>query len=236
MSPGRVDAVEAGGAEILDLRVLGLDRLLQGVERLVDDLVGADLAGHGGLVGVLGDELGLRLHVDAVDAGVAQGRRVGGEIDLLRPALADHLDDRLGRVAPDDAVVDEEDLLPADLRGDGVELLADGVLPLVGGRHDEGPADVAVLDQGLAVLQVELAGDLDRRVAGRVGDGDDDVDRELAPADLPGQGPAEVDPALVDVGLVDERVGPGEVDPFEEAGRQGRPGGCASGGGSGSCR
>ena len=36
-------------------------------------------------------------------------------------------------------------------------------------------------------------------------------------------GPAnrpEVDPALVDVDLVDERVGPGEVDPFEQARRQ----------------
>jgi len=44
--PGRVDAVEAGGAKIRDLRVLGPDRLLQGVERLVDDLVGADLPGN----------------------------------------------------------------------------------------------------------------------------------------------------------------------------------------------
>jgi hypothetical protein len=32
----------------------GPDRLFQGIERLVDDLVGADLAGHLGLVGVLG--------------------------------------------------------------------------------------------------------------------------------------------------------------------------------------
>jgi len=37
--------------------------------------------------------------------------------------------------------------------------------------------------------------------------------------DFVGEKAAEVDPAAVDVDLVDERVGPGEIDPFEEAGR-----------------
>jgi hypothetical protein len=39
-------AVEAGRKKIRDLRVLGPDRFLQAVERLRDDLVGANLTGN----------------------------------------------------------------------------------------------------------------------------------------------------------------------------------------------
>ena len=67
-------------------------------------------------------------------------------------------------------------------------------------------------------FEVEPAGDLDGRVAGRVGHGDDDVDFQLALPDLGRQEPAQVDPDLVDVGVVEDRVRPGEIDPFEKAG------------------
>ena len=116
--------------------------------------------------------------------------------------------------------------LSLNSRGDGVELHPDRALPLVVVGHDECPADVAVLDQRFAVFQVELAGDLDGRVAGRIGDRDDDVDLQVLLSDLLGQEPAEVDPAAVDVDLVDERIRPGEIDPFEQAGRMRAAGDC----------
>ena len=108
---GRVDAVETGAAEMANLGVSGPDCFLQVVDGLVDDLVGADFPGDLARVGVTGDEFRARLHVDPVDAGIAEGWRVGGEIDLICPAFPDKLNDGPGGVAADDAVVDEEDVL-----------------------------------------------------------------------------------------------------------------------------
>ena len=219
-----VISVETGGAEMLELRILLPHGFLQIVQRLVNDFVHADLLGDLLDVPVAGDELRPCLHVDAVNAGKTERGRIRGEIDVLGPALPDHLDDGPRGVAPDDAVVDEQDVLVLELGGDRVELHPDRDLALARGGHDEGPADVAVFNQGFAVIQVELAGDFDGRVARRIGNGDDDVDMQASLFDLFGEELAEVDPAAVDVDPVDERVGPGEVDPFEQAGRVGTAG------------
>jgi hypothetical protein len=57
-----------------------------------------------------------------------------------------------------------------------VELLAHGLLALLLPGHDEGAADVAVLDESLAVLDAQALGQGQRRGAAAVRDGDDHVD------------------------------------------------------------
>ena len=102
---------------------------------------------------------------------------------MLGAGLLGHGDELDGRRAADDGVVDEEDGLALELGLDRVELHADALAALGLAGHDERPADVAVLDEALAVDDAEAVGALEGDGAGRVGDGDDDVG-EGAVADL----------------------------------------------------
>ena len=91
-------------------------------------------------------------------------------------------------------------------------------------RHDEGAADVTVLDQRLSVFQVKFPGDLNGCIPGGVRHGDDNVDLEVLLFDLFGKESAQVHPTVVDIDVIDEGVGPGKIDPFEETGRMGTAG------------
>jgi hypothetical protein len=127
--------------------------------------------------GTLGrDELGSRRHVDAIDVGITHGRGRRGHIDLARAGLARHLDDLLGRGTPNDRIVDEQHVLAFEFEIDSIELAPyrGAAFRLLG--HDERAADIAVLDESLAVLHAETMGDLHRRGARSVGDRDHDVD------------------------------------------------------------
>src|SRR2546423_6154761 len=97
---GDVVAVEARGLEVRELRVGAAHGVLQLVEILVDERVGADFARHLLLAAVRGDQLRARRHVDAVDVREAHRRRRGSEKHLARPGLARHLHDlAAGRAA-----------------------------------------------------------------------------------------------------------------------------------------
>ena len=142
-------------------------------------------------------------------------------MDLGRPGLAQHPDQRPLGVAPHDGVVDDDEALAPDDLAQRVELEPDAELPDRLGRLDEGPADVGVLDQALAVGDAGLLGVADRRGRPRLRGGDDEVGIDRV---LPGQGAAHLDPGLVDDPAADRRVGPGQVDVLEDAPRRGRPG------------
>lgn len=73
-----------------------------------------------------------------------------GKVSLLR---------WIGRECRDIPVVDEEDVSVFELGSHGVEFGADALAALFLPRHDEGPEDVAVLHEGLAIWSLELLGD-----------------------------------------------------------------------------
>src|SRR5205807_7493737 len=82
--PRDVVPVEARGLEVLQLRIGAAHDVLQRVEVLVDECIGADLPRHLLLAAMRGDQLGAGRHVDAVDVGEAHRRRRRGEEHLAR--------------------------------------------------------------------------------------------------------------------------------------------------------
>lgn len=100
---------------------------------------------------VVRDEFTGAREVDAVDVRVRDWGRAAGEVDGQCAGFAGHADDFSACGAPNDAVVDEEDVLVFELVGHGVEFSADAAL--AGGLfgHDEGAKDVAVFDEAVAV-------------------------------------------------------------------------------------
>src|SRR6185503_6001275 len=97
-----------------------------------------------------------------------------GEEHPSRAGLARHLHDLAARRAADDGIVDQQDLLALELHRDGVELLANGFPAHRMARHDEGAADVAILDEPLAIGDAEAARELHRRWPARVRNRDHD--------------------------------------------------------------
>ncbi|KAI3488256.1 hypothetical protein L1887_47795 [Cichorium endivia] len=107
----------------------------------------------------------------------------------------------------------------------GVELAAHVLATHALAGHDERAADVAVLDEALAVRHAEVLGELQRRDARGVGHGDHDVDRlarllQLA-AHLVGELVAHGHARAVDRDAVHDAVGAGKVDVLEDVGREG---------------
>ena len=109
----------------------------------------------------MGDELGLRRHVYPVHVGVPNRRGRRGEVDFPRAAPPRHLDELLAGGAPDDGVVDEEDVPTVELELYGVQLSPNALLPKLLAGHDERPRDVSVLDEALAVGKSQGVGDLE---------------------------------------------------------------------------
>ena len=121
-------------------------------------------------------------------------------------------------VAAHDRVVEDDHTLAGELGADRIELGADRRLARFVVRHDERAADVAVLHEPLAARQSDLLG---HRLPGglrRLGHRNHDVG--LQPGRLEGaaEATAEFHARFVDGGAVEERVGPREVDVFEDAG------------------
>ena len=164
-------------------------------------------------------ELARRRHVDAVDVGEAHRRCGGSEVHLGGARLAGELDDLRRGGAAHDRVIDQQHGLAAELEVDGVQLAAHRFRALLLPRHDEGTADVAVLDESLAVLHAEPLRQLQRAGAARVGYGNHHVDVVLRPLaqDLVGETIAHAHACAVDGDVVDLRVRPGEVHVLEDA-------------------
>ena len=153
--------------------------------------------------------------------GIAHRRRGRGEVDLARAGVARHLHDLLRGGAAHDRVVDQQHHAVAEFQRDRIELAAHRLRALALPRHDEGAADVAVLDEALAVLHAEHVGDLQRGVARGVGDRDHRVDVVVRAQaqDLLAELLAHAHARLVHRDVVHHRVGAREVDVLEDAGR-----------------
>ena len=152
--------------------------------------------------------------IDAVKTGMGDRRRADAQVHFGGAGIIEHLDDLLGGVAAHDGVVHDHQALALDGLGQRIELDADAVLAQVLVRLDEGAADVAVLDQALAVRDAAGAGETDGRRRAGVGDGDDHVglDQRLA-----GQLLAHAVARLRDVDAVDDRIRPREINVFKDA-------------------
>ena len=212
--------VEDRGLEVAQLGVDLPHRLFQIFQILEDEAIGTDKLAHLFHFTAMGNELVGGGHVDAVDVGEANFRRRRGEVDLGCPRFTGHLDDLLGGGTTHDGIIHQQHLLALEFGADGVELAAHRLLALGLARHDEGTADVAVLHEALTVRQAQGVGDFQRHVAGSLGDGDDHVHVEIVPlpCDLLAQLATHVEAGGIDGDLVDEGVGTGEVDVFEDAG------------------
>ena len=158
------------------------------------------------------DELGPGREVDPVEAG--PGHRGAGDphVHFGGARLAQHPDDRALRVAAHDRIIHHNDPLAGDDIPQRVQLEADAALPDRLARLDEGPADVGVLDQPLAVgdaagLRVADGG----RGAGlRHRDDQVGLDRVLG-----SQHPADLHPGGLHAAPGDGGVRPGQVDVLE---------------------
>src|SRR5690606_30485715 len=208
LDPGHVLAVEAGGIEAGELRVALAHRGLQVLQVLVDQPVATQQLLHLLDAAAVRDQLVGGGHVDAVDVGVAHRRRGAGQVHLARAGVARHLHDLLAGGAAHDRVVHQQHHAVAELQVDRIELAPHRLNPLALPRHDEGAADVAVLDEALAVLHAQHVGDLQRRVARGVRDRDDGVDVVVRAQaqDLLAQLDAHAHARLVHRDVVDHRV------------------------------
>src|SRR3954454_12163007 len=204
-------AVEAGAAELV-----GLDgrRGRELLERDVAEGVRADRRADLVDRQAVGDELGERGEVDAVEARPLHRWRGDADVYLGRPGLAQHAHDGPLGVAADDRVVDDDDPLAGDRGAERVELEADAELTDRVGRLDEGAADVRVLHQSRAVRDPRALGEPDRGRCAALRHRDDQVclHRRLAcePA-------THLDAGLVHRATGDRGVGSGEVDVLEQA-------------------
>ena len=115
-----------------------------------------------------------------VDVGVLDRRRGGGQVHLVRARAPHHVHDLRHRRAAHDRVVHEQHALAREHGGHGVELAAHGDFARVLVRHDEGAPHVAVLDEALAVGQLQRGGELDGGGARAVRHRHDAVDVPLA--------------------------------------------------------
>mmetsp|Transcript_59251 Transcript_59251/g.139740 ORF Transcript_59251/g.139740 Transcript_59251/m.139740 type:complete len:404 (-) Transcript_59251:1158-2369(-) len=155
---------------------------------------------------------------------MAHWRRGRCEIDLARTGLAGHLHDLLRGGAAHDGIVHQQHIAAFELHADGIELLAHALLAGALPRHDEGAADVAVLDEAFAVGLADAVGQLHGRRAAAFRDRDDDVDLvgRHGGDDALRQRLAHVQACLIDRDAVHHRVRAGQVDELEHAGVQRR--------------
>ena len=122
-----------------------------------------------------GDELVARGEVHAEVARVHDRRAGDAQVDFLRARSAELVHLGLGGGAADDRVVDDDDALALDHFRDHIELEANRVHTLGGRRLDEGPTDIAVGDDPLAVRQTGSACEARRSGPAGVGHGQDGV-------------------------------------------------------------
>ena len=204
---------------MLYLRIDRAHVLDQRREVLIDQLVGADLA-RDFLVAAAGrDQLVARRHVDTVDIGKAHRRRRRSEEHLARARLTRHLHDFAAGGAAHDGIIDQQHVLTFEFHADRVQFLAHRLLAYALPRHDESAPDVAVLDETLAIRQVEPVGELHRGGTAGVRDRDHHVDVELGVValDLVAEAFAHAQPRLVDRNAVHHRIRPRQVHVLKQA-------------------
>ena len=106
------------------------------------------------------DELSTGGHVYSVDVWESHRGRSRGKDNAPGPGLSGHAHDLTARGAPNNRIIHDQDPLALELRGHGVELLADRLLADFLARHDKGAAHITILDEALAVRHIQMHGEL----------------------------------------------------------------------------
>src|SRR5690606_24175918 len=205
---GDIPAIEYRAVEVGDLRIAFAHRVDQVFQVLIDQPVCTNQFGHLVAAAVVGDQLLRRRHVDAVDVGIAHLGGSGTEVHLPGSGITGHLDDFPASGTAHDGIVHQQDILAAELQLDGVELLAHRLLAGGLAGHDEGAADIAILDEALAELHPQPVGQFHRRGAAGVRYRNHHVDAVVGPLpeDLLRQLLAHAQPRLVHQDTVDDRI------------------------------
>ncbi len=216
---GGVDPVEASIAEILDFWIAlsgcGIHGFAIQVTELLDAKDSCDLS----LVAAVSDELALARHVNAVGALGDERWTRNGKVDVAGSGFLRHLDNPLARVAADDGIVHKKDIFPFKLETDRIQFAPNARRTALLIGHDEGAADVAILDEAIAIGDIQLCGHRESCVTGGVGNGDDNVGPWPALSDpLTCERMAESTTSFVNVHLVEHGVGARKVDELKDAG------------------
>ena len=162
---GDVLAVETGGLETPQVRAQVTDRLLHRLDVLVDQRIRTNGTTDLVIAAPAGDQLGTRGHIDAVHIRVAHRGGGRGEVDLVGTRLARHLHDLMRRGPTHDGIIHQQHVFAAKLDAHRIELLTHGFSAHRLPRHDEGAPHIAVLDEPLAIVQVQSIRQLQRRGA-----------------------------------------------------------------------
>src|SRR5690606_4105516 len=217
---GHVVAVKYRAVEPGDGRITFAHRIDQILQILIDQPVGADQLRHLIHGPVVCNQFVGRGHVDAVDVGVTYLWRCRAKVDILRSGFTGHLNDLTAGGTADDGVIHKQHVLATELQLDGVELLAYGLLACRLAGHDEGTADIAVLDKPLTELDAQPVGQLHCGGTAGVRDRDDHVDAMVRPLaqNLFRQFLAHAQTGLVHQDAINDGVGAGQIDMLEDAG------------------
>lgn len=121
--------------------------------------------------------------------------------------------------------VDDENDLVLELESHSVELATNVLAPNLLSGHDEGPADVTVLDKALAIWDVEVLSELKGGDTTSVGHGDDDIGDKSSLLEygggILGESVSHGHASAVDRDTVEDRVGASKVDVLEDVGGEG---------------
>src|SRR5690606_25749530 len=141
--------------------VAGFERLHHAADGEEGQRVGSDVLANlfQRLVGR--DQFVLGRHVNAHEAGEADGWAGDAHVHFARARVAQKLYQRAGGVAAHNRVVDHHHALAAQVFGQRVELHGDAHSTQLVGRLDEGAANVAAFDQPFAVGDAALFGKAD---------------------------------------------------------------------------
>ena len=205
----RVVPVEAGHAQVG--AVAGTE---QALFREEGEGIRADEAAECLHVQPVGDQFRFRGNVDAVEAGVLQGRRGDAQVYAPGSGVPEHLHELPGSGSPDDGVVDDHDVFSPDDASHGRQLQPHAGFPHLLGGLDEGAAHVEILDDTHFQRDAAPFGIADGGAQAGVRDAEDHVGLHGV---LLVEDPSGFFPEGVDIDPFDVAVGTGEIDVFHRA-------------------
>mmetsp|Transcript_10850 Transcript_10850/g.19107 ORF Transcript_10850/g.19107 Transcript_10850/m.19107 type:complete len:331 (+) Transcript_10850:286-1278(+) len=209
-------AIKAGG-------VLGYchsNRIFQILLILVDNPFAPDLCSNFFFVATVSDEFLLRWEIDTIDVGVSNRRSRGAEVNILGTGVTGHLYNLSCSSTTDDRVVYKEYVSSFKLCPDGVELEANGLFALCLSGHDEGSSNVSVLHETFTERSVQAVCCLKCTRSRSIGHWDNNVNAMVGTELLEylfGKFFSHVETCLVHTDAINDGIGTGKVDVFEDA-------------------
>ena len=215
---GLVNAVETGRIERADAGIQLFHHTFQIVEVLEHDTVCADFGGDFFRAAAVGNQFLTGRHVDAVHVRITDFGGSRSDVYFSGARRAYHFNDFAAGRAAHDGIVYQQHAFSLKLGFHRAEFLAHGFSTRRLAGHDEGAAYIAVFNQAFAIRFVQMHRQFHRTRAAGIGNRHHDVDvahRQLAP-DFFCQRHAHVHTRLIYRHAVDNGVGAGEINIFEQ--------------------